>query len=449
MEKRYQVFISSTFKDLQPARQEVSHALLRANCFPAGMELFPAADEEQFEFIKQVIDQSDFYIIISAGRYGTIHPETGLSYTEMEYDYALAVGKPIIRLLHKNPFRDLRGEFIEEAEHARNSLRLFREKMEQRSLVKHWNDHRELGQHVVLGLLDAQQRSPTTGWVRAEAETTKGKRNRIDDDDFLAAVQNAVRAYIGEVPNSATNVEKSDQAQKKNELAAVGQLAEGLSYDFNNLLTAISGHCDLLMLRHEETDEGYDHLLQINQHVNRAAALVSQLLAFSRKQVMRPELLDLPTVISDLAHLLARLVGRRLSLQYSFHPSLSSIRMDKRQFEQVLMNLVINSRDAMPDSGVIHIFATNFSTLVSKKVASGTLVPGEYVSVSVIDQGLGIACEHVEKVFEPFFSTRPEGTGLGLSAVYGIVLQSGGQVDVQSVSGKGAEFVLYFPIIDA
>ncbi len=104
MEKRYQVFISSTFQDLRNARQEVSQALLRADCFPAGMELFPAADEEQFEFIKTVIDQSDYYIIISAGRYGSIHPETGLSYTEMEYDYAVKVGKTVIRLLHKDPF---------------------------------------------------------------------------------------------------------------------------------------------------------------------------------------------------------------------------------------------------------------------------------------------------------------------------------------------------------
>jgi len=101
MEKRYQVFISSTFQDLQNARQEVSQALLRADCFPAGMELFPAADEEQFEFIKTVIDQSDYYIIISAGRYGSIHPETKLSYTEMEYDYAVEIGIPIIRLLHE------------------------------------------------------------------------------------------------------------------------------------------------------------------------------------------------------------------------------------------------------------------------------------------------------------------------------------------------------------
>ncbi|MGB7319270.1 MAG: DUF4062 domain-containing protein, partial [Planktotalea sp.] len=116
MEKRYQVFISSTFQDLQGARQEVSQALLRADCFPAGMELCPAADEEQFEFIKTVIDQSDYYILISAGRYGSIHPKTGLSYTEMEYDYAVETEKPVIRLLHKDPFNELKGESIEQTD---------------------------------------------------------------------------------------------------------------------------------------------------------------------------------------------------------------------------------------------------------------------------------------------------------------------------------------------
>lgn len=125
MDKRYQVFISSTYQDLQPARQEVSEALLRANCFPAGMELFPAADEEQFEFIKTIIDQSDYYLIISAGRYGTIHPETGLSYTEMEYDYAEKIGKPIIRLLHKDPFKKLKGEHIEDTAKGKKQLKAF------------------------------------------------------------------------------------------------------------------------------------------------------------------------------------------------------------------------------------------------------------------------------------------------------------------------------------
>lgn len=168
MEKRYQVFISSTFQDLKNARQEVSQALLRADCFPAGMELFPAADEEQFEFIKTIIDQSDYYIIISAGRYGTIHPETGLSYTEMEYDYAVETGKPVIRLLHKDPFNELKGEFIEKSDEGREKLQAFRAKMSGATLVHHWISAAELLVGVVFGLQDAQQRNPSVGRIRGD-----------------------------------------------------------------------------------------------------------------------------------------------------------------------------------------------------------------------------------------------------------------------------------------
>jgi len=173
LEKRYQVFISSTFQDLQNARQEVSQALLRADCFPAGMELFPAADEEQFEFIKTVIDQSDYYIIISAGRYGSIHPETGLSYTEMEYDYAVETGKPVIRLLHKDPFNELKGEFIEKTDEGREKLNRFREKLMDGKLVNFWQAPEQLGQLVVFGLMDSRKRKPAIGWVQGSAAVSQ------------------------------------------------------------------------------------------------------------------------------------------------------------------------------------------------------------------------------------------------------------------------------------
>lgn len=180
MDERYQVFISSTFQDLQNARQEVSQALLRADCFPAGMELFPAADEEQFEFIKKVIDQSDYYIIISAGRYGSIHPATGLSYTEMEYDYAVEIGKPVIRLLHKDPFNELKGEFIERTQSGRVKLEAFRQKMMSGSLVKFWSDHADLGIEVIFSLIDLMKRVPAVGWVPGSIplETTPAKSAR-------------------------------------------------------------------------------------------------------------------------------------------------------------------------------------------------------------------------------------------------------------------------------
>lgn len=179
MEKRYQVFISSTYQDLQGARQEVSQALLRADCFPAGMELFPAADEEQFEFIKTVIDQSDYYIIISAGRYGSIHPETGLSYTEMEYDYAVEIGKPVIRLLHKNPFNALKGEFIENSDAGREALERFRDKMRASKLVRFWEIPKELGIEVLVSLSDLKRRNDAIGWVRADKAIDAGEALEI------------------------------------------------------------------------------------------------------------------------------------------------------------------------------------------------------------------------------------------------------------------------------
>lgn len=168
MEKRYQVFISSTFQDLQGARQAVSEALLRADCFPAGMELFPAADAEQFEFITSVIDQSDYYLLISAGRYGSIHPETGLSYTEMEYNYAVASETPVIRLLHKDPFNALKGEYIEATDDGREKLRAFRDKLTGGSLVRFWSDPKDLMAETVFALQDTQKRKPATGWVRSD-----------------------------------------------------------------------------------------------------------------------------------------------------------------------------------------------------------------------------------------------------------------------------------------
>lgn len=175
MEKRYQVFISSTYQDLQGARQEVSQALLRADCFPAGMELFPAADEEQFEFIKTVIDQSDYYIIISAGRYGTIHPETGLSYTEMEYDYAVEIGKPVIRLLHKDPFRMLIGEFIEPTDQGKKKLKDLREKLSSSRLVGFWSNPQQLGLEATIGILNCIRTKPACGWIRDTSGRTTRK----------------------------------------------------------------------------------------------------------------------------------------------------------------------------------------------------------------------------------------------------------------------------------
>ncbi len=230
-------------------------------------------------------------------------------------------------------------------------------------------------------------------------------------------------------------------------MQAIGQLAGGVAHDFNNLLTAISGHCDLLLLRHDEGDQNYGDLIQIHQNANRAASLVGQLLAFSRKQNLQPEVIDLRDTLSDLTHLLNRLVGEKVTLSLHHDPALAQIKADKRQLEQVLMNLVVNARDAMNGAGEIQVETENL-TLTEPMIKDRAVVPpGDYVVVKVIDHGHGIAPEKLPKIFEPFYTTKRtgEGTGLGLSTAYGIVKQTGGYIFADSAVDNGTEFSLLFP----
>ena len=257
--------------------------------------------------------------------------------------------------------------------------------------------------------------------------------------------QDGLLAVISDATAMKTLEAQFVQSQK---MQAIGQLAGGVAHDFNNLLTAISGHCDLLLLRHEPADPDYADLAQIHQNANRAAALVGQLLAFSRKQTLKPERLHLADVLADVTHLLKRLVGERIRLDLAPDDGLGPIRADRRQLEQVLMNLVVNARDAMPGGGSIRI-ETESCHLAQDMRRNRAVVPaGDYALMRVIDRGTGIAPELIDKVFEPFFTTkRPgEGTGLGLSTAYGIVKQSGGYIFVDSTSGQGTVFSLYFPL---
>ncbi len=234
------------------------------------------------------------------------------------------------------------------------------------------------------------------------------------------------------------------QSQK---MTAIGQLAGGIAHDFNNLLTAISGHCDLLLLRRGPEDQDYADLVQIHQNSNRAAGLIGQLLAFSRKQTLSPEQLALEDVLGELGHLLNRLMGEKVSLKLAHAPGLLPIRADRRQLEQVFMNLVVNARDAMPDGGVVRIETEALTLAEPYRRDQAVVPPGEYSVIRVSDTGCGIPPDRIEKVFEPFFTTKKvgEGTGLGLSTVYGIVKQSGGFIFVDSEPGAGTTFHLYFP----
>ena len=224
-------------------------------------------------------------------------------------------------------------------------------------------------------------------------------------------------------------------------------MAGGVAHDFNNLLTAISGHCDLLLLRHETSDPEYADLIQISQNANRAASLVGQLLAFSRKQNLKPQALDLRDTMADLAHLLNRLIGERVQLDVTHAPGPQMIRADRRQLEQVIVNLVVNARDAMSEGGKIEVISRTEHLAEEISQDRARLAPGDYVVIEVRDTGCGIPPEALSKIFEPFFSTKKtgEGTGLGLSTAYGIVKQTGGFIFVESTVSVGTVFTLYFP----
>ncbi|MEM6375264.1 MAG: ATP-binding protein [Pseudomonadota bacterium] len=276
---------------------------------------------------------------------------------------------------------------------------------------------------------------------------------RADREVFVQVTLNRAVEEQGPVLIAVLNdatAHKSLEAQfvQSQKMQAIGQLAGGVAHDFNNLLTAITGHCDLLLLRHDQGDQDYADLIQINQNTNRAAALVSQLLAYSRKQTLRPEMMDLRDMLSDLTHLLNRLVGEKVTLSLRHDPMLWSIRADKRQLEQVLMNLVVNARDAMrARGGDIRIETENIELTEPLSRDRAVLAPGRYVKVCVADEGHGIPPDKIQKVFEPFYTTKRtgEGTGLGLSTAYGIVKQTGGFIFVDSELGKGTTFRMYFP----
>jgi two-component system, cell cycle sensor histidine kinase and response regulator CckA len=240
------------------------------------------------------------------------------------------------------------------------------------------------------------------------------------------------------------------QVAQATKMQAVGQLAGGVAHDFNNVLTAILGTCDLMLLRHTPGDSDYDDIQQIRANSNRAASLTRQLLAFSRQQTLRPEVLQLPDVVADVSQMLKRLIGEKIQLTVRHDRDLGPVRADPTQLEQVIVNLVVNARDAMQSrsDGRLTI-ATKRVTMADVRAMDSDILPqGEYTALFVEDTGGGIRPENLGKIFEPFYTTKEQGkgTGLGLSTVYGIVKQSGGFIFADSELGKGTRFSVYFPV---
>ncbi len=234
------------------------------------------------------------------------------------------------------------------------------------------------------------------------------------------------------------------QSQK---MQAIGQLAGGIAHDFNNILTAIMGYCDLLLLRHRPGDQSFGDIQQIKQNSTRAANLVRQLLAFSRQQQLKPRVLNITDILSELANLLRRLIGENIKLNITHGRDLGLLKVDQVQFEQVIINMVVNARDAMPKGGELLVRTQNATFETPANFGSEVIPAGEYVQIDVKDTGVGIPKENLTRIFEPFFTTKGPGagTGLGLSTVYGIVKQTGGFIIVDSTINVGTTFTVFLP----
>ena len=238
-----------------------------------------------------------------------------------------------------------------------------------------------------------------------------------------------------------------EQFAQSQKMQAIGQLAGGIAHDFNNVLTAIIGYCDLLIGSHRPTDPAFKDMMHIKQNANRAASLVRQLLAFSRQQTLRPEVLSLNDVIQDVTAMLSRLLGEKVELNVEHGRDLWAVKTDHHQFDQVIINLAVNARDAMADGGTLTLKTENIAEHQSLLEEGRGLPPGEYVCLEVADTGTGMPQEVIDKIFDPFFTTKDigKGTGLGLSMVYGIIKQTDGFIFVESEPGQGTCFQIYLP----
>jgi two-component system cell cycle sensor histidine kinase/response regulator CckA len=298
--------------------------------------------------------------------------------------------------------------------------------------------------------LDAWLGEATSGAGRPPSlEVRLGRSGAVAAALSAGRLDNAageVTGLIVHVIDVTTQKSLEGQFLQSQKMELVGKLAGGVAHDFNNLLTAMIGFCDLLLQRHSAKDPSFADIMQIKQNANRAANLVRQLLAFSRQQTLQPKVTQLTDVLTELSHLLRRLIGANIELKLIHGRDLGLVKVDQHQFEQVIVNLAVNARDAMADGGTLTIRTSNVGPADPRLKVLG--VPaGEYVMIEAVDTGHGIAQEHIDKIFEPFFTTKEvgSGTGLGLSTVYGIIKQTGGHIHVSSAPEKGATFTILLP----
>ncbi|KLE36127.1 hybrid sensor histidine kinase/response regulator [Aurantiacibacter luteus] len=289
-------------------------------------------------------------------------------------------------------------------------------------------------------------------------------RMRSEPDEPVSMGMAGVRglgeaAVLLSLADTTEEVRLKRQVAQATKMQAVGQLAGGVAHDFNNVLTAIIGYCDLMLLRHTPGDSDYDDIQQIKANSNRAASLTRQLLAFSRQQTLQPEVIQLPDIISEVSQLLKRLLGAKITLKVRHDRDLGHVRADPRQLEQVIVNLAVNARDAIQSkggesaTGTLAFATRRVEAKDIRRMGSEIIPAGDYTVLVAEDTGGGIPQDIIGKLFEPFFTTKEQGkgTGLGLSTVYGIVKQSGGFIFAGNAKGpdgtvKGARFTIYLPV---
>ncbi len=304
-------------------------------------------------------------------------------------------------------------------------------------------------------LNDPGTRQFMENFIRAGYQTTDQESYEMDSHGQKKIFRNTMSGMVvdghwmrtwGITRDVTERVHLEEQLRNAQQLEAIGRLAGGVAHDFNNILSVIMGHGELLLAASGADERARNGLKQIRRAAERAASLTRQLLAFGRKQVLQPKVLDLNDVVADVQKMLSRVIGEDIELIAALHPSLLPVKADPGQVDQVLMNLAVNARDAMPQGGKLMMETSNLE--VNAELARDLdLAPGRYVMLRVADSGQGMDAATLSHIFEPFFTTKPmdKGTGLGLATVYGIVKQSGGSIQVESEVGHGTTFRIYFP----
>ncbi len=313
-----------------------------------------------------------------------------------------------------------------------------------RAFARFFGSEASLSGRSFLELLDEAERKPVAELLTGggSSELRAGERTA---ELFVHPLKDGrVILYLLDVSEQKALETKFAQSQK---MQAVGQLAGGVAHDFNNLLTVIIGNSEFLLMRHHAGDPSFKEINEIHQNALRAATLVGQLLAFSRKQTLQPKVLAVRDVVGELAVMLKRLLREGVDLNLDHGAELWPVHADEVQLSNAIINLVVNARDAMPKGGTVTIRTANETVTTPAALGTAIMPAGDYVRIEVADTGIGISKEHLGKIFDPFFTTKPvgQGTGLGLATVYGIIKQTGGFITVDSEVGKGTTFRIYLP----